>query len=73
MSTSSDSEIYEVSRIWGRRRCPETEKIQFCVHWKGYTYEESTWENEPDLEGATEEVNKFLEEQRLRNSILSKL
>ena len=50
-------ESFEVEKILAERRSKG--QVQYEVHWKGYTVDETTWEPFENLVDATEEVAAF--------------
>ena len=54
----NDEEHYEVDEVRGHRT--RGKRKQYLIHWKGYTSEEDTWEDETNLENAKEAVQEFM-------------
>ncbi|KAG0231058.1 hypothetical protein BGW42_000534 [Actinomortierella wolfii] len=44
-----DDGVYEVERVVGHRRDPETNELAYFLKWVGYPHEDSTWEMEDQV------------------------
>ena len=58
----SDSELWEVSAIIGRRREAVSGKIEYLVRWKGYDDSQATWETESNCSDCWHLIDEFLGE-----------
>jgi hypothetical protein len=56
-SDQASEEEYEVERLIASRI--RRGKLQYKVHWKGYTHEEDTWELEEHLTHSTNLIDRF--------------
>lgn len=51
-------ELYEVERIVGKRKNKKG-KMEYLVRWRGYDFEEDTWEPEANLASCIEFIKEF--------------
>ena len=64
-AVSPEDNTYEVDTILASRETKGGRK-EYLVHWKGYLYEEATWEPERNLEGSADLLRKFHAKQSKR-------
>ena len=55
---SPEDNTYEVDTILASRETKDG-KLEYLVHWKGYLFEEATWEPEGNLKGSAELLRKY--------------
>ena len=58
-AVSQEDNTYEVDTILATRTTKGGKK-EYLIHWKGYLYEEATWEPEENLKGSERLLNKFI-------------
>ena len=58
-AVSPEDNTYEVDTILATRTTKGGKK-EYLIHWKGYLYEEATWEPEENLKGSERLLNKFI-------------
>ena len=56
-------EEYEVNRIMNSRRHGRTKKLQFLIHWKGYSSAHNSWEDVADVH-APEKLEEYYQRKR---------
>jgi hypothetical protein len=54
------AEEWEVEAILGHRK--RGKKVQYLVHWKGFSHAEDTWEPVANLENAGQELKRYREQ-----------
>ena len=57
-AVSPEDNTYEVDTILASRETKDG-KLEYLVHWKGYLFEEATWEPEGNLKGSAELLRKY--------------
>ena len=57
-AVSPEDNTYEVDTILASRETKDG-KLEYLVHWKGYLFEEATWEPQRNLQGSAELLRKY--------------
>ena len=57
-AVSPKDNTYEVDTILASRETKDG-KLEYLVHWKGYLFEEATWEPQRNLQGSAELLRKY--------------
>ena len=57
-AVSQEDNTYEVDTILASRETKDG-KLEYLVHWKGYLFEEATWEPQRNLQGSADLLRKY--------------